>query len=148
MLVRFTLPIAIAALTLPGCAKPQPVANVEAACAVATDRVTAEKGLPVSHVAFCDNIPEKSGRPGYYIMALRAHCREELCGSTLMGWFAVQKATGEVFEVDVTDWSLGRPVDGASAFPRAAPPGPPATVPAKRCSPPSVPTSATSADCG
>lgn len=44
-------------------------------------------------------------------MALRADCSEELCGSTNMGWFAVQKATGDVFEVDdVADWTLGRHV--------------------------------------
>ena len=112
MLVRFTLPIVVAALTLPGCAKPHPVADVEGACAVATARVTAERGLPVSHVATCDPGNEESGRPGYYIVALRAHCREELCGSTLMGWFAVRKATGEVFEVDVADWEPGRRVRG------------------------------------
>lgn len=101
-------------LPVPGCARPEPVAGAEAACALATARVTAEWGLPVSHVAMCDHSTEENGRPGYYIMALRAHCREELCGSTLMGWYAVQKATGEVFEVDVTDWSLGRRVDGGS----------------------------------
>lgn len=114
MLMRLALPIAVASLTLAGCAKPEPVGSAEAACAVASARVTAERGLPVSHVAMCEHITEEDGRPGYYIMALRAHCREKLCGSTLMGWFAVREATGDVFEVDVTDWRIGRRVTESS----------------------------------
>lgn len=120
MLTRLTLPIAVAALTLPGCARPEPVASAEVACAVATARVTAERDLPVSHVAMCDPVSDENGRPGYYIMALRAHCREELCGSSLMGWYAVQKATGEVFEVDVADWALGRRVRGVGGAPKGS----------------------------
>ena len=114
MLMRLALPIAVTALALPGCAKPEAVRRAEAACAVATARVTAERGLPVSHVAMCDHITKEDGRPGYHIMALRAHCREEMCGSTIMGWFAVREATGEVFEVDVNDWEPGRRVDSSS----------------------------------
>jgi len=110
MLRRLAIPILAVALASPGCATPQPVTSAQSACAAATERVTAERGLPASHVAVCDHIPEESGRPGYYIMGLRAHCREELCGSTLMGWYGVRKTTGEVFEFDVTDWEPGRRV--------------------------------------
>jgi hypothetical protein len=77
----------------------------------ATAMVTGQRGLPISHVAYCDQIDEADGRPDYYIMALRAHCFEDLCGSTLMGWFAVEKVTGNVFEVDdVAEWTLGQRV--------------------------------------
>ena len=84
--------------------------NARAACAVATARVTTQRGLPASHVAFCEHIPAADSPDGYYLMALRAHCSEELCGSTNMGWFVVQKATGDVFEWDVAESKLGPPV--------------------------------------
>jgi len=113
MIRRLTILLTFSALFPSSCAKPEPVANAGAACAVATTRVTTQRGLPASHVAFCDGVSERDGPPGYYVMALRAHCREELCGSTLMGWFAVKKATGEVFEVDVNDWQVGRAVADA-----------------------------------
>lgn len=110
MIRSLTIPLTFGALLTSGCATPEPVASAEAACDVATAGVTAERGLPASHVAVCEGIPEEDSPAGYYVMALRAHCREELCGSTLMGWFAVEKATGEVFEVDVNDWEVGRAI--------------------------------------
>ena len=111
MLIRAANFVGLIALALSGCAKTQPVASAEAACALATARVTSERHLPVSHVAYCDDIAEADSPVGYYVTALRAYCKEELCGSTNMGWFAVNKATGEVFEVvDVSDWKLGRRV--------------------------------------
>jgi hypothetical protein len=103
--------VALAGLSSPACASSQPVTTAEAACAVATARVTGERHLPASHVAYCDPVGEADGRAGYYIMGLRAHCLEDLCGSTLIGWFAVERATGDVFEVDdVSEWTLGRRV--------------------------------------
>lgn len=110
MLIRLANIIALLALPSASCTTTQPVSNAEAACVVATARVTAQRGLPTGHVAFCDDIPEADSPAGYYVMALRGHCSEELCGSTNMGWFAVQKATGGVFEWDVAEWTLGRAV--------------------------------------
>ncbi|WP_146112144.1 MULTISPECIES: hypothetical protein [unclassified Brevundimonas] len=87
------------------------VHNAEDACAKATALVTAQRGLPITHVAYCDQTREADSPSGFYIMALRAQCSDDLCGSTNMGWFAVQKATADIFEVDdVTDWKLGRRV--------------------------------------
>ncbi|MBX9460982.1 MAG: hypothetical protein KL785_07775 [Brevundimonas sp.] len=111
MLIRFANIIALLALPSASCTTTQSVSSAEAACVVATARVTAQRRLPTSHVAFCDDVSEADSLAGYYVMALRAHCLEELCGSTNMGWFAVQRASGEVFEVDdVADWKLGRRV--------------------------------------
>lgn len=91
------------------------VPDAEHACTKATALVTAERGLPINHVAYCDQIADLDAPSGYYFMALRAQCSEDLCGSTNMGWFAVQKATADVFEVaDVADWKLGRRVTGGS----------------------------------
>ena len=107
--------LAAIALSSFSCARTPAVTTAHAACVAATARVTAQRSLPTSHVAFCDDIPEAAGPRGYYVLALRAHCSEDLCGSTNMGWFAVQKATGDVFEVDdMTDWKLGRRVPDGS----------------------------------
>ncbi|MBX3477189.1 MAG: hypothetical protein KF910_06260 [Brevundimonas sp.] len=113
--------LAIIGLSAPGCAKSRPVATAQAACALVTARVTAQRGLPARHVIFCDEIAEADSPAGYYVMALRARCAEDVCGSTLMGWFAIDKMNGDVFEVeDVADWGLGRRVASGSSHPRSA----------------------------
>jgi hypothetical protein len=33
-----------------------------------------------------------------------------MCGSTLIGWYAVEKASGRVFEWHVGEWKLGPPI--------------------------------------
>lgn len=110
MLLRAAI-IGLIALALSACAKARPVTTAQSACAVATARVTSERHLPLSHVASCEDIAEADSPDGYYVMALFAYCKEELCGSTNMGWFAVNRTTGDVFEVvDVADWKLGRRV--------------------------------------
>ena len=47
----------------------------------------------------------------YYVLAL--HSRRDCDGicSTNMGWFAVEKATGRVFNWDVAEWKLGPPIE-------------------------------------
>jgi hypothetical protein len=102
-MIRGGVPLVTLSSLLAGCAgTPRvAVATAEAACTVATARVTAERDLPTAHVAICDPVSEADRSDGYYLLGLRAHCREELCGSTLMGWFAVEKTTGAVFEWDV-----------------------------------------------
>jgi hypothetical protein len=82
---------------------------------VATARITNLRHRPTSNVAFCDDIPEDFSPDGYYVTGLRAYCHEPLgCGSTLMGWFAVRKSDGGVFEYDVAESTVGRPVTEAS----------------------------------
>lgn len=120
MVLRATI-IGLIALALSGCAKAQPVTSAQSACAVATARVTFERHLPLSHVASCEDIEEADSPDGYYVLALFAYCKEELCGSTNMGWFAVNRATGEVFEVaDVADWKLGRRLEPSKLRPVSA----------------------------
>jgi hypothetical protein len=100
--------------SLAGCAGTPPVALVsaEAACALATARVTAARGLPRGHVASCDPVRADDNPVGHHVLGLRAVCNQDLCGSTLMGWFAVEKATGAVFEWDVAEWQPGPEVGG------------------------------------
>ena len=107
MVKGLTILLAFIALSSTTCVKPQPVMTAQAACAAATAKVTARRSLPISHVAVCDDIAEADGPEGFYVMALLAHCSEAVCGSTNMGWFAVEKATGDVFDWDVAEWKLG-----------------------------------------
>lgn len=108
-----TIFLAFTALSSAGCGRPQPITGAEAACDVAKMQVTAQRHLPADHVASCEALPEADGPDGYYILALYGHCDEDLCGSTKMGWFAVQKTTGAVFQWDMGDLRLGRPVAGS-----------------------------------
>jgi hypothetical protein len=100
--------------SLAGCAgtPPAPLANAEAACTVATARVTAARGLTLGHVASCDPARAEDSPASYHLLGLRAVCNQELCGSTLMGWFAVEKATGVVFEWDMAEGQVGAEVGG------------------------------------
>ena len=96
------------ALPSPAPANAGPVNTADAACTLATARASARYHFPVSEIAFCDIIPEADSPTGYYVLAL--HGRRPDCGgicSTNMGWFAVQKATGRVFDWDVGEQKLG-----------------------------------------
>ena len=103
-------------LSLTSCASAKLVTSDQAACSAATARGTAERRLPADHVAVCDHVHSTETPVGYYVLALRAYCRqEEGCGSTNMGWFAVQGSTGAVFEWDAAEGKLGRRLDQPGA---------------------------------
>jgi hypothetical protein len=115
---KLTASIKVAALLLATHAPPlaarmnaAPVKTEETACVFVKDRVSAQRHFPVSAIAFCDIIPAESSPRDYYVLAL--HSRRDCDGicSTNMGWFAVQKATGRVFEWDVAEDKLGPPVN-------------------------------------
>ena len=55
-------------------------------------------------------IAEEDSPRGYYVMAL--HSRRECDGicSTNMGWFAIRRSSGRVFEWDVADMKIGKPL--------------------------------------
>jgi hypothetical protein len=85
-----------------------PVRTEKAACDRVKTRIAAIRHFPVSAVAFCDTIGAADSPKGFYILALHSnrHC-EGIC-STNMGWFAVHKRTGRVFEWDTAEMRLGR----------------------------------------
>lgn len=103
-------PLAHAAICSVACEPLKPVERVEAACASASSRVTALRHLPVSHVVQCEGLESSDEPSGYQLVGLHGPCAEEVCGSTLMGWFAVRKENGDVFEYDVAESKLGRAV--------------------------------------
>ena len=87
-----------------------PVRTAAVACAVAKQRVAAEYHRTLASIPRCDPLRAGDSPPGYYVLALRGWCREEICGSVLIGWFAVEKRTGRVFAWDVGEWRLGAPL--------------------------------------
>jgi len=109
MIRELTVMLAVLALPTTGCMATQKVGSDRSACAAATANVSALRQLLPAHVASCD-AGSHSDVPGYYVVALRGHCREEVCGSTLIGWFAVREADAAVFEFNVGEWKVGRPV--------------------------------------
>lgn len=115
MIRTLTAMLAILALPIAGCMVPQEVRSNQMACAAATAKISAARQLPLAHVASCD-AGSDNDVPGYYVVALRGHCREEICGSTLIGWFAVRKTDAAVFEFDVGEWKVAQPV-GVETFP-------------------------------
>ena len=85
--------------------------TAKAACRTVKVRVSASGHFPISVIAFCDILAEPDSPKGYYVLALhsrRDDCGGDICGSTHMGWFAVQKATGRVFEWDGVEEKVGR----------------------------------------
>ena len=80
------------------------VTTEKAACDLTKARVAARDHFPVSVIAFCDIIIPEAQPKGFYVLGLHGKCREDICGSTLMGWFAIEKSTGRVFEFDLEDW--------------------------------------------
>jgi hypothetical protein len=103
-------PLARAAICSVTCVPIKPTGSVQAACASASSRVTAVRHLPLNHVVHCEGLDSSEEPSGYQIVGLHGPCVEEVCGSTLMGWFAVRKENGDVFEYDVGESKLGRPV--------------------------------------
>src|SRR3954471_24622166 len=74
------------------------VRTEKAACDRVKTRIAAIRHFPVSAVAFCDPIRAADSPKGYYVLALHSNRRCDGICSTNMGWFAVQKETGRVFE--------------------------------------------------
>lgn len=87
-----------------------PVRTEKAACGVVKALISAKLSIPASKVLWCDVIVPESQPKGYFVLALhgsRTDCGG-VCGSTNIGWFAVQKTTRRVFEWDVAEWRLGQ----------------------------------------
>jgi len=91
-------------------AQAAPVASGGAACALAKAHAALHLRRTRASIADCETVRAGASPRGYYVLALRGSCREPICGSTLIGWFAVQKRTGRVFEWDVAESRLGAPL--------------------------------------
>ena len=82
----------------------------EAACEWVKARVSASRHFPKSAIAYCDTIPVNRSPKSVYVLQLHSKRECEGICSSSMGWYAVQKTTGRVFEWNVADWRLASPV--------------------------------------
>jgi hypothetical protein len=103
------LPLILLAFNAASCGRPVNAASVSSddeMCELAKDAVSAEGLYDKTIMAGCDGgVSEEMS--DYYILRLNSHCQEDVCGSVLLGWYAVEKDTGRVFVWNVADWSLG-----------------------------------------
>jgi hypothetical protein len=83
-----------------------PISSEQQACQV-LQRAAIEWCLSRTNLEgryWCDASPES---PENYVLALRYYPEpQELVGSTLIGWYAVSKSDGSVFNYDITNEEL------------------------------------------
>lgn len=103
----------ILALGLSGCNVaspdlPAPAVPVTAdkVCSKIRAAVIGRGDYPASQVAGCFEVTEQDP-PGFYVTRLNAVCQQEVCGSVLLGWYAVEADTGRVFEWDIVTLEIG-----------------------------------------
>jgi hypothetical protein len=94
----FQWPVQVAAAT---------VTSEQAACDLTKARVAARGHFSVSAIAFCDVIVPEAQPKGFYVLALHSTRKCDGICSTHMGWFAVHKASGRVYEWDINEDKLG-----------------------------------------
>ncbi len=106
--VSWLLPVGL--LALAGCATQLRASNAEEACSLVKERVVAVDRYPESQLAFCDPSMGADLPRDYFVLALHSNRECDGICSTNLGWFAVRKSTGEVFDWDVGEWRLAEPV--------------------------------------
>lgn len=73
--------------------------------------LAANKTYRAKQMAGCDG-GASDEFPGFYILRVNGICRDpQGCGSVLMGWYAVEAATGAVYDMDVGEWRIGQRID-------------------------------------
>jgi hypothetical protein len=88
------------------------ITNEKAACELAKARVASQGRFKMSAIAFCDVIVSEAQPRGFFVLGLhgKRHDCGGICGSTLMGWFGVERVSGKVFEWDIEKDRPGREV--------------------------------------
>ena len=85
-------------------------ADVEACNAVQTT-LAAAKRYSAAEMAGCDGIIDDQNPDGFRVLRVNGYCEQDVCGSVLLGWYALQLATGRVFEVsDLSEIAIGSEV--------------------------------------
>lgn len=80
-----------------------PVSSGKTACALAKSRFIARDHFPASRIGSCEVLSPRDSPRGFYVLVLRSNRKCDGICSTLLGWFAVEKATGRVFDWDVAE---------------------------------------------
>lgn len=102
----------IMAATLPGCTDlemQQAQPSSADPCNDLIEAVIAAGSYRASQIAGCGEGQGEAAR-NLTILRLNAHCREEICGSVLLGWYAVETGTGRVWEWDIGEEEFGREI--------------------------------------
>lgn len=68
---------------------------------------------PAQQASGCFEVTEQDP-PGFYVTRLNAVCQQEICGSVLLGWYAVEAKTGRVFEWDMGALEMGPEITSAN----------------------------------
>lgn len=101
------LALAANAMQIAPPAQAQAVRSRAAACALAETRAASRgyfrRGVVVGS---CEGIRADVPR-AYYVLVLHSNRRCDYICSSLLGYFAVRRSTGQVFEWDVGEWRLG-----------------------------------------
>lgn len=84
------------------------IVSQDNACATLKDQIamTGQIASPASEWG-CEFIEESRIPSGFYLVALRGTCHEDICGSTLIGWYAIRMENGQVSKWDIGEWKLG-----------------------------------------
>lgn len=88
-----------------------PVKTAARACLLVKARYHASTGFPLRRIGFCDTVARSDSPPGFYVLGLHSTRRCPYICSSLLGWFAVRKADGRVFQWDVPSDRLGPPFE-------------------------------------
>lgn len=108
--MRMAAALLVASGLPPAPANAEPVQTRSAACIRVKARFAELNHVPISTIAFCDIMAAADSPRGYYVLALHSNRVCDGICSTNMGWFAVHRATGRVFEWDVAEDRLGPPI--------------------------------------
>lgn len=101
-----------AALISAACSSPSTDAERQAdaeVCETVIDAVSKHGLYQRSQIAGCEIV--ESASQGHRILRLNAHCREDVCGSVLLGWYAVEIQTGRVVDWNIAESTAGEEVD-------------------------------------
>ncbi|HEY1836232.1 MAG TPA: hypothetical protein VGG36_01130 [Rhizomicrobium sp.] len=109
--MKFLLATALALVTATA-VNATPVKSETRACALVKHRVAKVWNVPLSEIRFCDFIEPKYAPAGWIVIGPHATPTKPTppIGSTLMGWFAVRKSTGQVFIWNDAEDVPGKPL--------------------------------------
>ena len=111
MSVGLALLLAASLWQQPDAAQGVRVATAEAACARVKAFFTQERQVPDGVIGYCDPIDAADSPDGFYVLGLRSTRECDYICSNLMGWFAVERTTGRIFDWDDAEWRAGEPID-------------------------------------
>jgi len=103
----FCLLSAIGSAVSTSSAAASPVRSKASACSAIKNRVSSAHRIQIKIIAFCDVVSLRNSPRGFYIMAIHSNRECDGICSTLMGWYAINRVNGRIFEWSVADQKIG-----------------------------------------